>query len=68
VRGELPGVETAPAVGMAVTCAVCHLQKVPRGRDVAPAAANGMCHWECPGYDQEPRAGDLWPGEKEPTP
>jgi hypothetical protein len=25
--------------------------------------ANGLCDHECPGYDQEPFAGSLWPGE-----
>jgi hypothetical protein len=24
-----------------------------------------MCEWICPGYDQDPQVGDLWPGETE---
>jgi hypothetical protein len=30
---------------------------------VAPAAANGYCCSDCPGYEEEPHAGHLWPGE-----
>jgi hypothetical protein len=25
--------------------------------------AGGLCDWGCAGYDQEPSACDLWPGE-----
>lgn len=46
-----------------VECIVCHRTKAPRGRSVAPEMANGMCDWECPGYDVEPRAPHLWPNE-----
>lgn len=45
-------------------CSVCGLTKAPRGRSVPLEAANGYCDWECPGYDQEPRAGHLWPNER----
>jgi hypothetical protein len=24
-----------------------------------------MCDWECPGYNQPPHVGSLWPGEEE---
>ncbi len=44
-------------------CAVCRLRKKPSGRDAAAAAANGYCDSDCEGYDQEPRAGHLWPDE-----
>ena len=44
-------------------CTVCHLQKKPRGRDVAAAAANGYCDSDCPGYSKPPRPGHLWPSE-----
>ncbi len=50
-------------IGKAVNCAVCGMRKVPRGRSAPLEMANGMCDWECKGYDQEPRVGDLWPGE-----
>jgi len=25
--------------------------------------ANSLCDFDCPGYYEEPVAGDLWPGE-----
>jgi hypothetical protein len=43
-------------------CLVCRRRKNPRGR----SAPMGMylCHpHDCPGYDQEPTPGHLWPGE-----
>ena len=50
-----------------VECLRCHKRKAPRGRSAAPEAANGYCDFECPGYDEEPRRGDLWPGELQRT-
>lgn len=50
-------------VGIRVACATCGRTKTPRGRS-APAAAS-YCTWGCPGYDQPPYVGDLWPGETE---
>lgn len=44
-------------------CLTCHLTKRPRGRSVPIEAESGHCGWDCPGYDQEPRSGHLWPGE-----
>jgi hypothetical protein len=44
-------------------CAVCGLRKRPRGRSVPLEMENGLCSHSCAGYDQEPRAGHLWPGE-----
>lgn len=55
--------ERRPAVGVAVTCAVCHLRKKPLGRSAPMEMANSLCDHECPGYDQPPEPGDLWPGE-----
>jgi len=52
-----------PDVGVAVTCSICGLRKKPRGRDAPLAMANSLCDHECPGYDQPPEPGDLWPGE-----
>ncbi len=51
-------------VGVAVDCTVCRKRKAPRGRSVPCEMANGMCDFECPGYYQDPKPGDLWPGEK----
>lgn len=50
-------------VGIAVYCTTCTHRKCPRGRSAPPVLV--MCDRECPGYDQEPRVGDLWPGETE---
>jgi hypothetical protein len=44
-------------------CARCGRRKAPRGRSVPMEAANGYCTYDCPGYDEEPRSGHLWPGE-----
>ena len=44
-------------------CAVCHRRKHPRGRDPGLAAASGYCAHECPGHNEEPQPGHLWPGE-----
>jgi hypothetical protein len=49
--------------GVAVRCTTCGLTKKPIGRSAPLEMANGMCDFECPGYQQEPRVGDLWPGE-----
>lgn len=46
-----------------VHCAVCKRQKPPIGRSVATAASGGYCEHECPGHNEEPRGGHLWPGE-----
>lgn len=50
-------------VGIAVNCAVCKLRKKPHGRSAADAMANSLCDRDCPGYDQYPLPGCLWPGE-----
>lgn len=51
------------AVGKSVECAVCGLRKKPWGRSAAVEEANSLCDFECPGYQQDPQVGDLWPGE-----
>lgn len=48
-------------VGASVECKVCGQRKKPIGRS-APLEMY-LCDWECPGYNQEPFPGDLWPGE-----
>jgi hypothetical protein len=50
-------------VGVTVYCSQCGQRKQPRGRSAPMGAA--YCDSECPGYNQEPRVGDLWPGETE---
>lgn len=53
-----------PEVGRAVECVTCGRTKNPRGRSAALESANGYCSRDaCSGYDAEPRAGELWPGE-----
>lgn len=42
-------------------CAVCERRKQPIGRS-APDPA-GYCTSDCPGYLQDPRPDELWPGE-----
>ncbi len=50
-------------VGVAVTCTVCHLRKTPIGRSAPLEMANSLCDYECLGYSEDPKPGDLWPGE-----
>ncbi len=42
-------------------CLVCSMIKHPRGRDVG--ASSSFCEKECPGHNEEPHAGHLWPSE-----
>jgi hypothetical protein len=44
-------------------CTTCRRQKPPRGRDVALACGGTYCEHECPGHNEPPHAGHLWPGE-----
>ncbi len=46
-----------------VTCTMCHRRKPPTGRDVASAQAGSFCEHKCPGHNEEPSPGHLWPGE-----
>lgn len=52
--------------GVRVECLTCGRPKNPRGRDAGVYMASSYCTREgCQGYDDEPRAGSLWPGESE---
>jgi hypothetical protein len=44
-------------------CTVCYMTKRPIGRSVPIEMENGMCGRDCPGYNQDPQPGHLWPGE-----
>lgn len=46
-----------------VECTTCKRRKPPIGRDVAAEMSASYCEHECPGHDQEPHGGHLWPGE-----
>jgi len=46
------------------TCDVCGLRKRPHGRSAPLEMAGGLCNSDCPGYNIEPKAGHLWPGEQ----
>ena len=48
-------------VGIEVECRVCHKTKAPRGRSVPLAMS--LCDHDCPGYQQAPSPGSLWPNE-----
>jgi len=46
-----------------VNCTVCTRRKPPIGRDVPAYIGGSYCEHECPGHNDEPRGGHLWPGE-----
>lgn len=50
-------------VGVSVTCTVCGMRKKPVGRSAPMDMANSLCDYDCPGYKQDPKPGQLWPGE-----
>lgn len=50
-------------VGVAVDCTVCGRRKKPVGRSAPMAAYGSLCESECPGYYEDPKPGELWPGE-----
>ena len=50
-------------VGAPVECVICHKRKRPVGRSVPIEMESSLCHYECPGYYEEPKPSDLWPGE-----
>ena len=50
-------------IGTAVECRICGLRKKPRGRSAPLEMENSLCSYDCPGYDQIPHIGQLWPGE-----
>jgi len=45
-------------------CKICGRQKCPSGRDPGMAAESDYCHWDCPGYTEDPKPGHYWPGEE----
>lgn len=59
--------------GIRVVCAKCGRQKAPRGRSASPLMLYclppfwGPQYGEpsCNGYYEDPKVGDLWPGETE---
>jgi hypothetical protein len=55
--------DNSKEVGVAVDCKICGLRKKPRGRSAPLEMANSLCDHECPGYNQDPEPGWLWPGE-----
>lgn len=56
-------IDCTAACEAAPICTICGMRKRPHGRSVALEMENGMCGHDCTGYNQEPRAGHLWPGE-----
>jgi hypothetical protein len=50
-------------VGKAVDCAVCGRRKKPFGRSAPLLMANSLCDQDCDGYYNDPKPGQLWPGE-----
>jgi hypothetical protein len=48
---------------VAVDCTTCGMRKKPVGRSAPMEMANSLCDHECPGYYQDPKPGELWPGE-----
>ena len=44
-------------------CAVCGYRKKPRGRSAPMEMGPYLCGPDCRGYDEDPRAGHLWPDE-----
>jgi hypothetical protein len=53
-------------IGVAVECPHCHRTKAPRGRSISPLTYESYCNRdECPYYWDDPKPGDLFPGETE---
>ena len=59
------GADVSKSIGQYVWCSVCPLPKAPRGRSLSAAAANGYCDSDCSGYDLDPPADRLFPGESD---
>ena len=49
--------------GVRVECVVCGKSKRPHGRSVPMEMERSLCSPECDGYNLDPQAGCLWPGE-----
>jgi len=60
--GEVMGYPR-PMLGVRVDCATCGRRKKPHGRSAPMEMGGDMCDDDCPGYRQDPRVSDLWPGE-----
>jgi hypothetical protein len=53
-------------IGISVTCPKCLLTKAPRGRSVSMDTYGSYCNRDiCPYYWDDPKPGDLFPGETE---
>jgi hypothetical protein len=52
-------------IGIQVTCTTCMRTKAPRGRSIPNAIISSMCDSNCVGFWNDPKPGDLWPGETE---
>ena len=52
-------------IGIVVRCATCGNEKQPHGRSVSPLMVYCSPYSGCPGYEQDPKPGCLWPGETE---
>jgi hypothetical protein len=58
-------------IGIQVRCSTCGNVKAPRGRSVPDAIWDSFClpphpgMLGCEGYYEDPKPGDLWPGETE---
>jgi hypothetical protein len=50
-------------VGIAIYCTTCRRMKCPRGRSQPIYASYCESLGYCPGWEQEPKVGDLWPNE-----
>lgn len=48
-------------VGITVRCLLCGRTKQPHGRSASVLIL--YCNDECPGYNQDPKPGCLWPNE-----
>lgn len=52
-------------IGVPVYCARCERRKAPVGRSV-PVGMD-LCDRQCPGYELDPKPGELWPRESNRT-
>lgn len=53
-------------IGISVDCLKCGQTKAPRGRSVPDMISINRCTWDkCTDYYNDPKPGDLWPGETE---
>ena len=50
-------------IGTSPECATCRHIMAPLGRSVPLPLAGSMCNDDCPGYMDDPKPDQLWPGE-----